>query len=595
MELVGAPDDAFDQLRTQRLLAGLGDDVVAALTERVTWRRYPGAEHVVRAGDPADGLGFVVSGRLRALVEGEVIGEIGQGEPVGETGPLTGRPRNADVVTVRDTTVAWLALDDFNAVVTDHPTVALELARHALSRTETELRGRGTPATVTIITPSRSSARSSSEVGAIEMVERLAGHRAASGTVRVLPTDMPIDAATRALAAHDGDGHQTLLPTDLRDVEGTMWRLRQADRVWVVLDAGDPATYGDASLATTAELLRQVSATGVSPATELIVVHPEATDFPRNTSRLLDQLEVIGWHHVRDGDDAHLSRLVRHLRGRSVNLVLSGGGARGHAHLGVHRVLVEAGCPIDTLAGTSFGALIAAQLADGEPTAALIERNRSWIGAKVGSSFSYPPVISLMSIRRALRVFDELFGDRDLEDLWLPCFVAAVDLSDGALRIIDRGPIAAMVRASGSPPGLWPPVPDERGHLLVDGALVDNLPVFARRARTPGPIVAVDVSKTDEMTVDPDVGTVTSVADFVRSVRSKSPFPTLPKLLTRAMTLSGAARLREALERCDLVIQPDVSSITLPEHRRAGEAIEAGDAAARASLAAHPDLVASWR
>jgi NTE family protein len=173
--------------------------------------------------------------------------------------------------------------------------------------------------------------------------------------------------------------------------------------------------------------------------------------------------------------------------------------------------------------------------------------------------------------------------------------VAAVDLSDGSLRIIERGPLAAMVRASGSPPGLWPPVPDERGHLLVDGALVDNMPVHARRALTPGPIVAVDVSKTAELLVKADVGAVTSLPDFMRSIRSKSPFPTLPKLLMRAMTLSGAARLREALELSDLVVQPDVSTITLPEHKRADEAIAAGEAAARAALAAHPGLVESWR
>jgi NTE family protein len=200
-----------------------------------------------------------------------------------------------------------------------------------------------------------------------------------------------------------------------------------------------------------------------------------------------------------------------------------------------------------------------------------------------------------MSIRRAVAIFDELFGDRDLEDLWLPCSVAAVDISDGSLRIIDRGPLAAMVRASGSPPGLWPPVPDDHGHLLVDGALVDNLPVLARRASTPGPVIAVDVSKTDTLTVAAAAGGVVTTREFLRSVRSRSPFPTLPKLLMRSMTLSGMARQRESLDAADLVIQPDVSTITLAEHKRADEAIAAGERAARDALAADPGLVERWR
>ncbi len=586
MDTVRAPDDALEQLCGQRLLAALDGDAVTAVANRLTWRTYPGAEHVLHAGDPADGLGFVVSGRLRAMVDGEIIGEIGQGEPVGETGPLTGRPRNADVVTVRDSLVAWLALPDFEAVVAEHPAVALELARHALRRNASELRGRGIPATVAVLSASPS-------LDSRSVCQQLAEHSNGVRPIDVLATDLDRDAAARTLASNDRQGHQTLLPVGLDD--DAVWRLRQADRVWVLVDAADPAAYRPASLAPVTAILQQISASGVTPATELVLIHPPTADLPQRTRVLLDQLDVIGHHHVRSGDDKHRARLVRHLQGRSVNLVLSGGGARGHAHLGVHRVLVDAGCPVDTVAGTSFGALIAAQIADGEPTDSLIQRNQSWTSAKVGSSFSYPPVISLMSIRRALRVFDELFGDRDLEDLWLPCFVAAVDLSDGTLRIIERGPIAAMVRASGSPPGLWPPVPDDRGHLLVDGALVDNLPVFARRALTPGPVIAVDVSKTDDMTVDPNTGSVTSLRDFLRSSRAKSPFPTLPKLLTRAMTLAGAARLREALELSDLVIQPNVASITLPEHRRAPEATRAGDEAAREALAQRPGLIESWR
>jgi NTE family protein len=600
---ISAPDDAAELIRHQRLLDDLTDDAIAALVQRLEWRQYPGAEHVLRRGDPPDGLGFVIAGRLRALIDGAVVGEIGQGDPLGETGPLTGRHRNADVVTVRDSLVAWLDRNDFEAIVSEHPRLALVLAKHALTRTATELRGRGVPTSVAVIAASptvdtdsfctlvAAAAGSATESSGGGGPTSPAPPRCA--TVIASTTD---DATTSTLlGTYEHEGHQVLLPAAAGNDEQALWRIRQADRVWVLVDGSRPESYRAGACDEVKRVLHEAAAGGVTPAVEMVILHDASTKRPTRTAELLANLDVVGHHHLRRDDPAHVARFARHLQGRSVNLVLSGGGARGHAHLGVHRVLTQAGCPVDTLAGTSFGALIAAQLADEEDVDTLVRRNRRWIAARVGTSFSFVPVVSIMSIRRALQVFDELFGVRHLEDLWLPCLVVAVDLSDGSLRVIERGPLASMVRASGSPPGLWPPVPDGEGHLLVDGALVDNMPVHARRARTPGPVIAVDVSKTEDLVVSTGVGNVSGLSDFLRSIRSRSPFPTLPKLLMRAMTLAGATRLREAAELSDLVVQPEVSTITLPEHKRADEAIEAGEAAARAALAEHPGLVESWR
>lgn len=588
MDVGDVPEGVIELLRDQQVLETLDDAVVHAIAARLEWRTYRGAEPVMSVGDPPDGLGFVIQGRLRASVDGRVVGELGQGDAVGETGPLTGRPRNADVVTVRDSVVAWLDQDAFDELIDEHPRLAIRLARRALSRRSAELRGRGVPHTIVLLSASPT-------VRAEDVAARLAAGPGAAGAFTIVdPAASGAEMAER-LAAVEHHEVQVLLPARADDPVGAAHRVRQADRVLVVVDAGSPDTFRPGSIDPVRAVLTDAARDGVEPAVELVLLHPVHTDLPRRTREVLGQFPFVGHHHLRLGDDAHLARLVRHVRGRSVNLVLSGGGARGHAHLGVHRVLVDAGCPIDTVAGTSFGALMAAQVADGEPTDVLIERNRSWIGARVGSSVSFPPVISLMSVRRALRVFDRLFGDRDLEDLWLPCFVVAADLSDGSITYVDRGPLTTMVRASGSPPGLWPPVPDARGHLLVDGGLVDNLPVLERRSRSLGPVIAVDVSRAEDMTVDPSVGPVTTLVEFLRSLRSRSPFPTLPKVLIRSMTLVGAARLREGLEASDLTIRPEVSTITLPDHKRCGEAIAAGEEAARAVVAAHPDLVASWR
>ena len=222
--------------------------------------------------------------------------------------------------------------------------------------------------------------------------------------------------------------------------------MRQAD--WIVV-VGAPAarSVSDAVRRAIAEL----TAGGCTPTVVLVLVQPAWRAHPIETAARAAGFDAH--FHVRSGADADVERLARHLTGAAVGLVLSGGGARSMAHLGAYRALVEAGIPIDRVGGSSIGGVVAAQIAAGGDPDELVRRSRAaFRTARVGQRLTVP-VLSLLSPAVVERSLERMFGDADLEDLWLPCFVTAVDLTACRLVILDRGPVRRWALATASPPG----------------------------------------------------------------------------------------------------------------------------------------------
>src|SRR3712207_235006 len=183
--------------------------------------------------------------------------------------------------------------------------------------------------------------------------------------------------------------------------------------------------------------------------------------------------------------------MARRLSGRAVGVVLSGGGARGSAHLGVIEELLAAGVEIDRIGGTSMGALVAGLIASGstvdEAAAAmareLIERNPL-------SDYTVP-LVALTRGRRAEGMIRRLCGERTIESLELDFFAVAADLIANEAVEFRTGPLAEAVGSSAAIPGYVPPVA-LGDRLLVDGGVLNNLPVDLM-ARDEGPVIAVNV------------------------------------------------------------------------------------------------------
>jgi NTE family protein len=179
------------------------------------------------------------------------------------------------------------------------------------------------------------------------------------------------------------------------------------------------------------------------------------------------------------------------------------------------------------------------------------------------------PRVSLIRSRKAGRMLERVFGDQILEELRISLFTISADLLASRTVVHRRGLVLEAVGASMSIPGLVPPL-SRPGHLLVDGGVLNNLPVDVMEADDEGPIVAVDViRRLDELD--------SSVAPAL---------PSITETLSRATVLGSVERAERNRSLADLVVTPDVQNVALREFAALDRAADAGHEAMRASLAA---------
>src|ERR1700678_43195 len=199
--------------------------------------------------------------------------------------------------------------------------------------------------------------------------------------------------------------------------------------------------------------------------------------------RWLKRNDVAQHHHIVGAAD--FGRVARLLTRRGVGLVLSGGGARGSAHLGVIRALREARVPIDFVGGASIGAIMAAGVAMGGSDEEMrLRYRRCFVDTNPVNDYTFP-FVALTRGRKVSRLLAREYGDVCIEDLRLPYFCVSANLTTGRVLEHREGRLADALRASVAIPGIMPPVFHDEG-VLVDGAAINNLPVDIMRSHAPG-------------------------------------------------------------------------------------------------------------
>jgi predicted acylesterase/phospholipase RssA len=280
---------------------------------------------------------------------------------------------------------------------------------------------------------------------------------------------------------------------------------------------------------------------------------------------LLDGLPATRHYHVRRGDDADIHRLARQLAGVAVGLVLGGGGARGFAHLGVVHALESAGVPIDLVGGTSVGALMGALTAWGFDHATRVERAHRFVAGRL--TWPTLPLISATSAGRVTERLrhDDFAGNRDIADSWLPFFCVSTNLSTASAFVHHRGPAWEALRASISLPGMMPPVCTADGELLVDGGLVDDLPIDVMSPLVDGGrIVAVDLGISSDFRVeqhfDPSFSGWRALARRLNPFGPRFDAPNLITTLLRAKEVasSESLELKRTAHEVALLLRPPV-------------------------------------
>lgn len=255
---------------------------------------------------------------------------------------------------------------------------------------------------------------------------------------------------------------------------------------------------------------------------------------------------------------------------KKIGLALSGGGARGFAHIGVLKVLADNNIPIDMIAGTSAGSVVGGAFASGMSMDEIVT-----MASKVGWTNLTRPSLSplgLLSNAPMGKFIEREFPARRFEDLHIPFAAVTCDFENGEeVVLMDTGDLAFAIRASCAVPGVFAPLTDENGRMLVDGGVVAPMPTDTVKKMGADIVIAVDL--------------MACGATF--RTRPRTAFG---MLIQSAMTLLRAAS-RNQHYHADIVIVPRIAHLRPDEIKKRDEFIALGEAAAREKIDEIKDLL----
>jgi NTE family protein len=257
-----------------------------------------------------------------------------------------------------------------------------------------------------------------------------------------------------------------------------------------------------------------------------------------------------------------------------VALVLGGGAARGFAHIGVIRVLEQERIPVDLVVGTSVGSLIGALYASQKDSFEL-----EWTAFQLEQEdlfdFGFMNAVMGMGYAKGEKLekfVREKVVQRDIERLRIPFAAVATDLNWGHRVVLDRGPVAIAVRASSAIPGVFEPV-THQGKLLVDGGLVDNIPIDVAREKGADIVIAVDISE--------NVGN-TEIGNLVDVILQS----------TNIMFEKNVAALRG---QADVLVVPGVGDVKMLDFSQKKRCVQAGIEATRRAMPRVREAIERWK
>jgi NTE family protein len=588
-------DDVAAFLAKTVLFAVLPPAVVQSIAATATRVALAKGEVLFAAGTAGDAVYVVRSGLLQivsgASVEGRVLGEAARGDHVGEMAVLTGEPRAASAVAVVESVLYALPGDLVRGLFAEHPILWARLSLGLMRNLQTQGR------------PRARGVRTCALVGVGAGAERslaatlaLADALAATGeTVAVLDC-VPAAAPPAEPAA---------LPAAFSEVTQSLRRLvtptapTANPRVTMVRLGSD--CDADAPIPDlVAELSRRHAR---------VLVHA-TLPWSDVAARAIAQCDDLRWV-VADGDAAadearraaleHLGGLLRtmpipkllaaaatpralralarELAGRRTALVLGAGGAKGFAHVGALRVFERHGIEFDGVAGTSIGAIVGALVAMG------------WSASDVEALFmgvaSNPwktlfdlrvPTEAFFRSKKKTELIAQYCAGMRIEDLPLPFFAVAGDLTSLVPVVFRSGPLDLALDATSAIPTVFRPV-RSGDRLLVDGWVCDPLPAAVARAADFQRVIAIDLSPRGRPAGRRAVGAVAAPPGLGGRLR-------ILAIAMRAMELASQEHVARSLPLIDVLVRPDLDGFSSADLDGAAEMCARGERAAEEAIPA---------
>jgi len=575
-------------LAVTRLLGPLDAQALHDLQHKVNWRQLKAGEVLIRQGEVDDTMYLVVNGRLAMETredgqDAKILGEIERGESVGEFAMVSRQPRSATILALRDSDVVGISRQVYEELVAVHPGFLQAVTRLIIERSR---RIAAQPPSIgrSVVTIALQSLDSALPLG--DLAQQLADELSSFGPTLRLDSQRfdslfgkagasqvaPEDTLNYSVAnwLHEQENHYkfVLYELDMQPSEWSTRSLRQADRV---LQAG----FGDRAPVDLGGVDGQPSRTRP----DLILIQPSNLAYPQKTAAWLKSREYRAVHHVRMGVKGDFARLARRITGRATGLVFSGGGARGFAHVGVIRAIEEASIPIDMVGGTSMGALIGGALAAGMSYEQIEKVCQVFGSPKKILDYTFP-LSSLVASKKVSRMYQETFGELQIENLWTPFFCVSTNMTRSEPQIHRSGPLWLAVRASTAIPGIFSPVAWQ-GDVLVDGGVMNAFPVDIMKADSQGgTVIGVNTSpkknKFAGYDFEADYSGWRGLLRKIVPLGKKQRIPSIMTNLMGASEVNGIYRRQQLEEQADILLKPPVTQFESMDFGAYAEIVEIG-------------------
>lgn len=557
-------------IKRTSIFSHLSEEIITDLLSQFTQLTLDAGETLFHQDDPSDFIYILVKGELSAIMVSktgdQVVGVVRPGESVGELGALSGLQRSLTVRAATESQLIGLSSYMFAQICQDHLSV--------LSNTMIPIINRSLQ-TIKLLQENKISTKytvifsSHNDISLVSLKEKLLKFFSSQGRVKCISSELlSMVQCSQEIEAFGQDDYHFIFIADRVDEQALHYLIEKKSHFYVVA-SGRKSIVIDAG----AEQVLATMSANPTIKLQLVLLYPDGSSPPTYTKNWLDAYHFSLHHHIRMDREGDVQRLGRFISGSAVGVVFGGGGAKGMAHLGVIKALLERNVPIDAVGGTSIGAFAAifyaltqSYYSTAEDFCALLEqchrsiavRNVVW------------PVISMFSSNPATDYTKRIFGDLQVENTWLPFFCMSSNLSESHEVVHRTGPVWEAIRATASLPGIFPPLLINR-QLHVDGGLLNNLPVDVMKGFLgyEGKVIASKLSNqhAGRKRYDfPPVLTLrqTLLAIIYRLFRSRLyKFPHYFDVFISSLLLGASFKEEENGLAADVLVNPDVSGFKL--------------------------------
>lgn len=547
-----------NKLAAHELFSDIPEAALQAMQTASTVREFSRGDALITQGEVAQALFYIQSGRFKVVVDGvRTVAYIEAGEIVGELAFFAGGVRTADVIATRDAKVLRIARTDYLKIAEQyselpHSLLKMVSTRLAAATARTRSIQTNMPRVIGVVPAANSKIPEPIFRDLCTGMEHALKAQRPVTLVRESMLDSP-EHYTAWLATEESNGGYILV-----DCSGSeKWSNQVIRNLDALLIIADDRETNAACTQLEDNALQWVEAQSRT----LAILHTQHEAKYQNTDRWLQTRAPALHHHLVCDRTTDFQRLARFLTGRAIGLVLAGGGALGCAHLGVIKALQKAAIPIDYIGGASAGAAMGGAIARGlSPDATLDQMEQMFVTERALKRLTIP-IHSLLDPTVFDRELQDRYGHADIADLSVPFFAVSTNLSTSELHIHRRGPLWEAVRASGSLPTILPPFIDNDGHVLVDGGVLDNLPVTIMQTIKRGPNIVVALDALNEHWFsDARYHQVRSRGALLRDIalrrKPEENFPSIFETTQRSMVVTSRMASRGIDDENNILLTP---------------------------------------